>query len=96
MRLRHSVRAPPAPDLMLLCSLLLPCAHVCPPQDFLTCAFLLSSKDRFFSRSQFGQLAAAMGDGLDEVRGRGCMQPQGCFCSLGCAVAGVRAWIRCA
>jgi hypothetical protein len=37
-------------------------------QDFLTCAFLMSSKDRFFSRSQFGQLAAAMGDGLDEVR----------------------------
>jgi hypothetical protein len=28
----------------------------------------MSSKDRFFSRSQFGQLAAAMGDGLDEVR----------------------------
>ncbi|WIA12568.1 hypothetical protein OEZ85_006229 [Tetradesmus obliquus] len=36
-------------------------------QDFLTCAFLLSSKDRFFSRSHFAQLAAAMGDGLDEI-----------------------------
>eukprot|EP00878_Enallax_costatus_P039925 GHUV01045868.1.p1 GENE.GHUV01045868.1~~GHUV01045868.1.p1 ORF type:complete len:639 (+),score=155.48 GHUV01045868.1:336-2252(+) len=36
-------------------------------QDFLTCAFLLSSKDRFYNRSQFCQLMSFMGDGLDDV-----------------------------
>eukprot|EP00879_Flechtneria_rotunda_P021361 GHRR01022515.1.p1 GENE.GHRR01022515.1~~GHRR01022515.1.p1 ORF type:complete len:846 (+),score=303.63 GHRR01022515.1:467-3004(+) len=36
-------------------------------QDFLTCAFLLTSKDRFLTRSEFCQLAASMADGLDEV-----------------------------
>jgi len=40
-------------------------------QDFLTCAFLVTSRDKFLTRSQFSQLAAAMGDGLDEVRGGG-------------------------
>lgn len=36
-------------------------------QDFLTCAFLLSSKDRFFNRSQFCQLVSFMGDSLEDV-----------------------------
>lgn len=36
-------------------------------QDFLTCAFLVTSRDKFLTRSQFSQLAAAMGDGLDEI-----------------------------
>jgi hypothetical protein len=36
-------------------------------QDFLTCAFLVTSRDKFLTRSQFSQLCAAMGDGLDEV-----------------------------
>ena len=36
-------------------------------QDFLTASFLLTSKDRFFSRGQIGQLMAQMGDALDAV-----------------------------
>lgn len=36
-------------------------------QDFLTCAFLVTSKDRFYNRSQFCQLVSFMGDGLDNV-----------------------------
>ena len=36
-------------------------------QDFLTCAFLLTAKDRFLSRAAFCQAAAAMGDALAAV-----------------------------
>ncbi len=36
-------------------------------QDFLTSAFLLTSKDRFYSRTQVAQLACFMGDGMDAV-----------------------------
>lgn len=58
-------------------------------QDFLTCAFLLSSKDRFFNRSQFCQLVSFMGDGLDDVSGvlaglfSVCCRVGG-FCAAGC------------
>lgn len=37
------------------------------PQDFLTSAYLLTSKDVFYTREQFGQLVAYMGDALDAV-----------------------------
>ena len=36
-------------------------------QDFLTSAYLLTSKDRFYSRSDIGQLCAYMGDALGDV-----------------------------
>jgi hypothetical protein len=36
-------------------------------QDFLTSSFLLTSKDRFYTRAEVGQLACFMGDGLDAV-----------------------------
>ncbi|GLC35764.1 hypothetical protein PLESTM_000363300 [Pleodorina starrii] len=36
-------------------------------QDFLTCAFLLTSKDRFYSRSEFCGLLATMADGLEHI-----------------------------
>lgn len=36
-------------------------------QDFLTSSFLLTSKDRFYSRAQMGQLACQMGDALNSV-----------------------------
>ena len=32
-------------------------------QDFLTSAYLITSKDTFYSREQFAQLVAYMGDG---------------------------------
>ena len=38
-----------------------------PPQDFLTCAFLLTSKDRFYSRAEFCGLLATMADGLEHI-----------------------------
>ena len=38
-----------------------------PVQDFLTSAFLLTSKDRFYTRAELGALAAAMGDGADAL-----------------------------
>lgn len=42
--------------------------HVCSAvQDFLTSAFLLTAKDRFYSRSDFGQLCAHMNDALQHV-----------------------------
>jgi len=49
----HSRPPPPAPPQS--------------PQDFLTAAFYLTSKDRFFSRSQVAQLAAYAGDARDDV-----------------------------
>ena len=36
-------------------------------QDFLTSAFLLTSKDRFYSRAQVAQFACFMGDGMDAM-----------------------------
>ncbi|PNW84960.1 hypothetical protein CHLRE_03g165750v5 [Chlamydomonas reinhardtii] len=36
-------------------------------QDFLTCAFLLTSKDRFYSRAEFCGLLATMADGLEHI-----------------------------
>ena len=36
-------------------------------QDFLTAAFLLTIKDAFFDRSQFGALVSYMGDALLSV-----------------------------
>ncbi len=36
-------------------------------QDFLTSSFLLTSKDRFYSRAQMGQLICQMGDALNSV-----------------------------
>lgn len=36
-------------------------------QDFLTSAFLLTSKDSWFTRSEVGLLAAYMGDAVDRV-----------------------------
>lgn len=36
-------------------------------QDFLTAAYLLTSKDRFFDRAQFALLCSFMGDALDAV-----------------------------
>ncbi|KAG2499255.1 hypothetical protein HYH03_002834 [Edaphochlamys debaryana] len=36
-------------------------------QDFLTCAFLLTSKDRFYSRAEFCGLLATMADGLEAL-----------------------------
>ena len=36
-------------------------------QDFLTSSYLITSKDTFYTREQFGQLMAYMGDGLDAV-----------------------------
>lgn len=46
-----------------------PCTPSC-PQDFLTSAFLLTSKDRFLTRPEISQLAAYMTDNK-QVRG-GC------------------------
>ena len=44
------------------------CLHVyCAVQDFLTSAFLLTAKDRFYSRSDFGQLCAHMSDANQHV-----------------------------
>lgn len=34
-------------------------------QDFLTCAYLLTRRDAFFTRSEFAQLCSYMGDGMD-------------------------------
>jgi hypothetical protein len=46
-------------------------AHCLPhcrrPQDFLTAAFYLSGKDRFFTRAQIAQLGAFAGDATDPV-----------------------------
>ena len=36
-------------------------------QDFLTSSFLLTSKDRFYTRAQMGQLICQMGDALNGV-----------------------------
>ena len=36
-------------------------------QDFLTAAYLLTSKDRFFDRAQFTLLCSYMGDALEHV-----------------------------
>ncbi len=36
-------------------------------QDFLTCAFLMTSKDRFLTRSEFCSLLATMADGLEHI-----------------------------
>ncbi len=36
-------------------------------QDFLTAAYLLTSKDRFFDRSQFTLLCSYMGDALEHI-----------------------------
>lgn len=36
-------------------------------QDFLTSAYLLTSKDRFYTRAQMGQFVCFMGDGVDAV-----------------------------
>ncbi len=36
-------------------------------QDFLTSSFLLTSKDRFYTRAQIGQLMCQMGDALNGV-----------------------------
>lgn len=36
-------------------------------QDFLTCAFLVTSKDKFFTRAEFCQICSYMADGLDHV-----------------------------
>lgn len=36
-------------------------------QDFLTAAFLLTSKDRFYTRADVGRLCCFMGDGLLHV-----------------------------
>ena len=35
-------------------------------QDFLTSAFLLTSKDRFYTRADMGRLCAFMGDALND------------------------------
>ena len=36
-------------------------------QDFLTSAFLLTSKDKFFTRAEFAQLCSYMGDARSPV-----------------------------
>ena len=36
-------------------------------QDFLTAAYLLTSKDRFFDRAQFSLLCSYMGDALEHI-----------------------------
>lgn len=36
-------------------------------QDFLTAAYLLTRRDEFFTRSEFGQLCSFMGDASDRV-----------------------------
>ena len=36
-------------------------------QDFLTAAYLLTSKDRFFDRAQFTLLCSYMGDALEHI-----------------------------
>ena len=36
-------------------------------QDFLTASYLLTSKDRFYTRAQMGQLICQMGDALSRV-----------------------------
>lgn len=37
------------------------------PQDFLTCAFLMTSKDRFYTRAEFCGLLTTMADGLEHI-----------------------------
>lgn len=36
-------------------------------QDFLTSSYLMTAKDVFYTREEFGQLVAYMGDALDVV-----------------------------
>jgi DNA-directed RNA polymerase III subunit RPC1 len=36
-------------------------------QDFLTSSYLITAKDVFYSREQFGQMVVFMGDALDDV-----------------------------
>jgi hypothetical protein len=72
-----SARAPAARPLPARCRWTSPSPtphpHLHPPppppptQDFLTCAFLLTSKDQFYCRSQLAQLCAFMADGLEAV-----------------------------
>ena len=38
-----------------------------PPQDFLTCAFLVTSKDRFYTRAEICGLVAFMSDAREPV-----------------------------
>ncbi len=38
----------------------------CGPQDFLTFAYLVTAKDRFFTQAEFSQLCCQMSDALDE------------------------------
>lgn len=40
---------------------------ICATQDFLTAAFLLTAKDKFFTRAEFAQMCVFMGDALDRV-----------------------------
>jgi len=40
---------------------------ICATQDFLTTAYVLTSKDRFLTRAEFGLLAGYMGDARDHV-----------------------------
>lgn len=64
------------------------CAHTqrnnnaCPPcQDFLTCAYLMTSKDAFLTRSEMSQLTAYMSDGAEPVRPiQGCGAQGLCLC----------------
>ncbi len=41
--------------------------HALLPQDFLTCAYLMSNKDKFLTRAEFCLLAACMSDGLEHI-----------------------------
>lgn len=84
-----SLCACPCACLPCLCVFCLSPSHYC--QDFLTCAFLITSRDKFLTRSQFSQLCAAMGDGLDEVGG-GCVGGGGAG-ELAYAFGGRGAWI---
>ena len=43
------------------------CPACASPQDFLTAAYLLTSKDRFYSRAEVGLFVCAMGDAADAV-----------------------------
>lgn len=97
-----SLCACPCACLPCLCVFCLSPSHYC--QDFLTCAFLITSRDKFLTRSQFSQLCAAMGDGLDEVGGGLCWGWRGggaCLCfwgqggldmEVGAAVLGLGGW----
>lgn len=40
---------------------------VCATQDFLTAGYMLTSRDRFFSRAEVAQLVAGMGGALDQM-----------------------------